>query len=36
MYKAAKNRVLSHWQKVFNKMVSKSCYVIEQAFGSLN
>jgi IS5 family transposase len=35
MYKAAKNQQLSKWQKLFNKLVSKSRYVIEQSFGTL-
>lgn len=35
LYKASKGKKLSHWQKKFNKIVSKSRYVIEQCFGTL-
>jgi len=35
MYKAFKNRPLTKWQKIFNRLVSKTRYVIEQGFGTL-
>lgn len=35
MYKAAKNVPLGKWQKLFNKLVSKQRYIIEQTFGTL-
>jgi len=35
MHKAARSGELSHWQKVFNRLVSKSRFIIEQAFGTL-
>jgi IS5 family transposase len=35
MLKAARNRPLMHWQKVFNKLVSKRRFLVEQGFGTL-
>ena len=35
MYSAHKHKPLGHWQKVFNKLVSKVRYKVEQAFGTL-
>jgi IS5 family transposase len=35
MYAASKNKKLGHWQKTFNKLVSKVRYKVEQAFGTL-
>lgn len=35
MHKAPRRGDLSHWQKVFNRLVSKSRFIIEQAFGTL-
>ena len=35
MYKAARGRPLSSWQKRANKIISKSRYIVEQAFGTL-
>lgn len=35
MYKAARNKPLTHWQKTFNWLVSKKRYLVEQAFGTL-
>ena len=35
MYKALKNNPLTKWQKLFNKLVSKQRYIIEQTFGTL-
>jgi IS5 family transposase len=35
MYKAARGHPLTHWQKVFNKLVSQKRYLVEQAFGTL-
>jgi len=35
MEKAKKNKPLSHWQKVFNKLISKVRYRVEQCFGTL-
>jgi len=35
MYKASMNRPLTRWQKLFNKLVSKQRYIIEQTFGTL-
>lgn len=35
MYKAAKGRELTKWQKLFNRLVSKKRFIVEQAFGTL-
>lgn len=35
MYKATRNKPLTHWQKTFNWLVSKKRYLVEQAFGTL-
>lgn len=35
MYKASKGKPLTRWQKLFNKLVSKRRYIVEQAFGTL-
>jgi IS5 family transposase len=35
MEKAKRNKPLSSWQKVFNRMISKVRYRIEQGFGTL-
>jgi IS5 family transposase len=35
MYKALRNNPLTKWQKLFNKLVSKQRYIIEQTFGTL-
>ncbi|MDR0677429.1 MAG: IS5 family transposase [Holosporaceae bacterium] len=35
MYAACRNKPLGHWQKIFNKLVSKVRYKVEQAFGTL-
>ncbi len=35
MHKAYKNRPLTRWQRLFNKLVSKTRYIIEQCFGTL-
>ena len=35
MHKAYRNRPLTHWQKVFNKLISKSRWVVERTFGSI-
>jgi IS5 family transposase len=35
MYSAYKNKPLGHWQKVFNKLVSRVRFKVEQAFGTL-
>jgi IS5 family transposase len=35
MYTASKNKPLTHWQKTFNKLVSKVRYKVEQGFGTL-
>ncbi len=35
MYKAFKNKPLSRWQKLFNKIISKTRYIVEQGFGTL-
>ena len=34
-HKAHRNRPLTHWQKVFNKLVSKTRYVAERTFGGM-
>jgi len=35
MKKAARNRPLSHWENQFNKLISKTRFKVEQAFGTL-
>ncbi len=35
MEKARRNKPLTHWQKVFNRMISKIRYKVEQGFGTL-
>jgi IS5 family transposase len=35
MYKAARGRPLTPWQKRANKLISKSRYIVEQGFGTL-
>lgn len=35
MEKAKKNKPLTHWQKVFNRLISKVRYRVEQGFGTL-
>jgi IS5 family transposase len=35
MHAAHKHKPLGHWQKVFNKIVSKVRYKVEQAFGTM-
>ena len=35
MEKAKRNKPLTHWQKVFNRMISKIRYKVEQGFGTL-
>jgi len=35
MHSAYRNKPLGHWQKVFNKIVSKVRYKVEQAFGTM-
>ncbi len=35
MHKASKNKALSRWQKLFNKQISKTRYIVEQFFGTL-
>lgn len=35
MYKAKKNKPLTHWQKKYNKLVSKKRFRVEQSFGTL-
>lgn len=35
MYKANRNTPLTKWQKLFNKLVSKRRYLVEQSFGTL-
>ena len=35
MKKAARNRPLTHWEKRFNKLISKTRFKVEQAFGTL-
>jgi transposase, IS5 family len=34
-YKAYRNRPLSHWQKEFNRLISKERYKVERTFGSM-
>jgi len=35
MYRAARGKALTRWQKKFNKLVSKDRYVVERSFGTL-
>jgi IS5 family transposase len=35
-HKAYKNRPLTNWEKKFNKLISKSRYVVERTFGGMN
>jgi IS5 family transposase len=35
MHKAYRNRPLSVWQKLFNKLISKTRWVVERTFGSI-
>jgi len=35
MHKAVRGRGLSHWQKLWNKLISKERYIVEQCFGTL-
>jgi transposase, IS5 family len=35
MRKATRGKQLKHWEKVFNKLVSKERYIVEQTFGTL-
>lgn len=35
MEKAKRNKPLTHWQKVFNRLIAKIRYRIEQGFGTL-
>lgn len=35
-HKAYRNRPLTYWEKVFNKMIGKTRYVVERTFGSMN
>ena len=35
MDKAARNKELTKWQKLFNRIVSKKRFIVEQAFGTL-
>ena len=35
MHKAYKNKPLTRWQRLFNKIVSKTRYIIEQCFGTI-
>ena len=35
MHKAYKNKPLTHWQKVYNKLISKTRWVVERTFGSM-
>ena len=35
MQKAKRNKPLTHWQKVFNRLISKIRYRVEQGFGTL-
>ena len=35
MFKAKRNQPLTHWQKLFNKLISKKRFRIEQSFGTL-
>ena len=35
MFKSSRNRSLTHWQQVFNKIISRYRYVVERTFGSI-
>jgi len=35
MYKAAKGKKLTKWQKIKNKIISKRRFIVEQCFGTL-
>jgi IS5 family transposase len=35
MYKATRNKQLGLWQKKFNRLISKTRFIVEQAFGTL-
>ncbi len=35
MHKAARNRQLTHWEKIKNQLISKIRYIVEQDFGTL-
>ena len=35
MHKANRNRALTHWQKKYNKAISKTRWVVERTFGSM-
>jgi Transposase and inactivated derivatives, IS5 family len=35
MFKSYRNRSLTHWQQVFNKIISRYRYVVERTFGSI-
>lgn len=35
MHKAVRNKPLTRWQKVFNRLISRRRYIVEQAFGTL-
>jgi len=36
MHKAYRNKPLTHWQKRYNKLISKVRWVVERTFGSIN
>jgi IS5 family transposase len=35
MHKAYRNRPLSRWEEIFNKLISKTRWVVERTFGSI-
>jgi|YNPMSStandDraft_1061717.scaffolds.fasta_scaffold00021_5 IS5 family transposase len=35
MFKCYRNRSLTHWQQVFNKIISRYRYVVERTFSSI-
>tara|TARA_Y100000385_G_C13016575_1_gene604126 strand:+ start:80 stop:1201 length:1122 start_codon:yes stop_codon:yes gene_type:complete len=35
MHRAARNRPLTSWQKVFNRLVSKKRWIVEQSYGTM-
>ena len=35
MHKAYRNRPLTHWQQVFDKLIYKTRWVVERTFGSI-
>jgi len=35
MYKSTKNRKLSKWERIKNKLISKKRYKVEQCFGTI-